>query len=285
MKVIVPTVGSEISRRAIQFGALVAADMEGSVTLVSVIRGEEDLATATARLEHLRREATRWLAPERIDTKVRVGHPAEQILSEAEAGDYDLMAVGDRQHGGVISRFLLGSTAQRLVEHSPCPVVIAKGHISVVRRILILDSGVADSPLVERVIAELPALVHRADSVAILHVMSQMAAGPTVAASDVVADIGELIAARAPEGELLARDREVLAAFGIEPELRVRHGLVVEEALAEADEGAYDLVAIGAHRGTGWRRLILGDLAQQIMASMPVPVLILPHRPALSTAA
>jgi nucleotide-binding universal stress UspA family protein len=54
----------------------------------------------------------------------------------------------------------------------------------------------------------------------------------------------------------------------------VRHGLVVDEIQAEARSGDYDLVVIGAHRGEGWRRILLDDLAHQIIVEMDRPVLV-----------
>jgi nucleotide-binding universal stress UspA family protein len=50
--------------------------------------------------------------------------------------------------------------------------------------------------------------------------------------------------------------------------------LVVDEILAEAAGGDYNLVVIGAHRGAGWERLFLDDLARQIIEQLDRPVLV-----------
>lgn len=57
----------------------------------------------------------------------------------------------------------------------------------------------------------------------------------------------------------------------------MRHGQVVEEIIAEAEEGGYDLIVIGAHQASGWQRLLLENLAILIIASSRKPVLILPR--------
>ena len=44
----------------------------------------------------------------------------------------------------------------------------------------------------------------------------------------------------------------------------VRHGLVVDEILAEALFGDYDLVVIGAHRKK-WQQFLLDNLARLII--------------------
>lgn len=54
----------------------------------------------------------------------------------------------------------------------------------------------------------------------------------------------------------------------------VRHGRVVDEILAESRAEDYDLVVIGAHRGEGWRRILLDDLAQQLITQIDRPVLV-----------
>ena len=83
----------------------------------------------------------------------------------------------------------------------------------------------------------------------------------------------ELIEEQVPEGELLACDVQALERLGIHARARVRHGLVVDEILAEAEGGDYDLVAIGAYRAEGWQRILLSDLAHKIMVQLDRPVL------------
>ena len=48
----------------------------------------------------------------------------------------------------------------------------------------------------------------------------------------------------------------------------------LDEILAEARDGDYDLVVIGAHRGEAWRRILLDDLAHQIIVQLDRPVLV-----------
>ncbi|MDP9259151.1 MAG: universal stress protein [Actinomycetota bacterium] len=54
-----------------------------------------------------------------------VGHPAQSIVDEAERGGFGLIVVGHRGHHGV-ARFLLGSTALRVVTHAPCDVLVVR---------------------------------------------------------------------------------------------------------------------------------------------------------------
>jgi nucleotide-binding universal stress UspA family protein len=53
------------------------------------------------------------------------GNPARVLLDAAEGAD--LLVVGNRGHGG-FAEMLLGSVSQHCVHHSPCPVVVIRGH-------------------------------------------------------------------------------------------------------------------------------------------------------------
>jgi nucleotide-binding universal stress UspA family protein len=239
---------------------------------MTVIRREADKPRADAILARAR-QLLEPKVPE-VRTRVRTGHPAEQIIRETEEGDYDLVIVGERQHRGLITRFLLGSTAKRVVEHATCPVIITKGKASPIHRILLCDSGAESPSLLDRFTAQLADLIAGEEEVTVLHVMSQMSAGPGVRGEQLRAGAEELIENHAPEGELLERGIQILEQLSVHPHPKVRHGLVVDEILEEARSGNYDLVVIGAYRGEGWQHILLDDLARQIIVQVDRPVLV-----------
>ena len=59
-----------------------------------------------------------------IEIDVRPGHAAEVISDVAAEGGYDLVVLGHRGH--FLRDHLLGSTADRVAEHAPCPVMIVR---------------------------------------------------------------------------------------------------------------------------------------------------------------
>jgi nucleotide-binding universal stress UspA family protein len=59
-----------------------------------------------------------------VEVVIRAGHAAELISSVAAAGSYDLVVLGHRGH--FLRDHLLGSTADRVAEHAPCPVMIVR---------------------------------------------------------------------------------------------------------------------------------------------------------------
>lgn len=272
MRILVATGGAAHSIVALTFAAHLALVSGAALTVITVVKREEERPKALGILDRARLVLDPLNV--RCDTLVRVGHPAEEILRESESGRYDLVVVGEKQHHSLRTRFILGSTALRVVEHSPCPAVVVKGQIGPIDHILICDSGVSDEPLIDRIAAQVPALLRGAKKITVLHVMSQIGASPNLVTNALQEDTESLIEQHTPEGSLLQRDVELLEDRGYEATPKVRLGPVVEEILAEAHEGAYSLVVIGAHRGTGWRRILLDDVAHQIIVHLDRPVLV-----------
>jgi nucleotide-binding universal stress UspA family protein len=271
MRLLIATGGSPHSEVALRLGAQIARHAGVTPTILTVIRNETNRLRANPILAHAC-EILKPAIPE-VQTKVRLGAPAEEIIHEAEEGHYDLIIVGERRDHDLITR-LLGSTAKRVVEQAPCPVIIAKGKVGPIRHILLCDSGAASLSLLNRFTARLAALIDGEVQVTVLHVMSQMTAGPGVRGKQLRASAEELIQEHTPEGELLERDMEILEQLNLRAQPKIRHGLVVDEILEEARSGNYDLVVIGAHRGAGWERFLLDDLAYQIIEQMNHPVLV-----------
>jgi nucleotide-binding universal stress UspA family protein len=290
MRILIATNGSSHAGAALRLGAEIASRGPEPLTLLTVVKHEPDrsLVSADAILA-CAREIVQPQCPE-VRTRVRIGHPATEIIREAEEGHYDLVIVGENPSRNLWAGFLQGSTAVRVVEHAPCPVMVAKGEIGPIRRILLCDSGNADPSVglppalaeaggagpsvLRRFTALPPGMLDGTGEVVVLHVMSQMSAGPGVRGRQLRSGAEELLEERAPEGELLARDVEALAGLGLRAWAKVRHGLVVEEILDEVQSQVYDLVVIGAYRGQGWQRVLLDDLAHRLVAELDRPVLI-----------
>jgi len=257
---------------AVLWGALLARDLSEQPTVLRAVR-RQDLQAAA---EQVLSEAVAFLRQyvPAAETRIRVGHPAEEIVKEAEEGKYDLLVIGERQFQTFQTRFLLRATTERVVEHAPCPVVVAKGRIKPVRRILLCEGIRDDETLVKRFVQQLPPLLTLNPTVAIVHVMSQISVAPARSGDLLLATAEQLIERSTSEGRRLFRDKALLERQGIPPLLKVRHGLVVDEIVAEARTGAYDLLVIGAHRGEGWRRILLDDITRQVLVQAELPVLV-----------
>lgn len=250
-----------------------AAQFTRCMDETSVVLAVLEDSRRPSRVGDLMGQAGDILGIPNIQTHLRVGDPVRQILMETNQAQYDLLVVGESQAQHGLSILPREDICRKLVEHAACPVVVVKGAARQVRRILLCDSG-AENSVLSRFTANLAELLEGEEDVTVLHVMSQITAGPSVSDKQLRADVQELIAENAPEGQLLDQDVKLLGRPGIHAAPKVRHGLVVDEIVDEARAGDYDLVVIGAHRVQGWQRYLLDDLTHKILANIDRPLLV-----------
>ena len=274
MRILITTDGSSHAENTLRLGAQLARRADEPPTVLTVIKHIADCPQVST--DAILAQARKLLEPEvsSVQTKVRIGFPVEEIVREAREGNYGLLIVGQRRAHNRLTRCLLGSTAMRVAARASCSVIVAKGQVGPIRRILLCDSGVESPSVLSRFTVRLADLLEGEEEVTILHVMSQMSAGPGVSGKQLRASVDELIREHTPEGALLEQDLEILKRPGIHLHPKVRHGLVVDEILQDAQSGEYDLVVIGAHRGERWQRILLDDLSSKILARLDRPVLV-----------
>ena len=271
-RILIAIDGTPNSTVTLELGGQIARLTGGEVTVLA----SAFLRLSARRAEEALEAAERYLREQGVEVKAVLGkgNPARAILHEAKSSAYGLIVLGFRRAEGEQELRLPGSTVDRVLAHIPCPVLIAKKVKGDLRRILVCDSGVNEPALFERFTNRLWRLVGPDAQVTVLHVMSQMSAGPGVSGWPLRAEANELIEAHTPEGEILEHDIEELEEHNVHPRVIVRHGWVVDEIVAEAKQGDYGLVVIGAHRTEGWRRFLLDDLASQIIVYCDRPVIV-----------
>jgi nucleotide-binding universal stress UspA family protein len=272
MRILIAIDGSANAGEALRLGAQLARRAGDSTTILTVVESGGDRLTKQGNL--ILEQAYQELGIPSAQIKLRTGHPPEEIIRETEEQVYNLVVVGEGRHRVRLTRFLLGSTALRVAEHVSCSVIITKGKARPIKRILLCDSGAEDSSSLSRFTCQLAKALVGEEQITVLHVMSQISAGPGVIGVQLRANAEELIKERAPEGAMLQRNLKTLDRPGIHPYPKVRHGLVEDEILAEDQGGDYDLVVIGAHRAGGWQRLLLDDLARKLLVRLDRPVLV-----------
>jgi len=240
-------------------------------TLLTILNLADD--NAPCQNNTIANQARKLFRGQCLHTKTRIGQTVDEVISEIQDGGYNLVIVGDRSNH-MFTRFFRASSAIQIADVAPCPVVVVKGKTGPIQRILMCDSGRLGSPLLGRFTGQLAAILPGEEDVTILHVMSQISAGPGVRGEQLRAEAYKLIEEHTPEGKLLAQDIQVLEQSRVRPIPKVRHGLVVDEILAEASGGNYDLVVIGSYLSEGWGRFLLDDLARKILTRMDRPVLV-----------
>ena len=87
----------------------------------------EQRAQAEDALRKARTELQkRGVAPDQIETQIRLGVPADQIVKSAKELEVDFIVIGS--HGNSLKqklrRFITGSTSRRVLQIASCPVMI-----------------------------------------------------------------------------------------------------------------------------------------------------------------
>src|SRR5437660_7722795 len=136
-KILVAIDGSEASEKALTTAVDLVAHYKSDLTALSVAEMPEVVAMVDEVDEirqgteaHFRRigEAAVEYAKSRgvaLRSVVVRGHAADAIVRYAESEGMNLVVVGQHGHSR-IARFFLGSTSDRVSEHSPCTVMIVK---------------------------------------------------------------------------------------------------------------------------------------------------------------
>jgi nucleotide-binding universal stress UspA family protein len=138
-KIVVGFDGSEGSWKALRLALALAKLQSGSeVWALSVEERlphmpeiidefSEEKERQNAIFESLHREALGVAEREGVELKVETvaGHAAQAIVRFAEQGDFDLLVIGHSGRSGVWGTFL-GSTAEKIVRHAKCSVLVAR---------------------------------------------------------------------------------------------------------------------------------------------------------------
>ena len=128
--------GSTASRKAFDMALELAAKHGAELYVLSVARPLEvpDEVEGEAVIENSRAYHRRLLAELKplatakgvtARFEVSVGHPAEQIIYDADRHGADLIVVGDRGRSN-LARFLLGSVSKQVVQHAGHPVLVVR---------------------------------------------------------------------------------------------------------------------------------------------------------------
>jgi len=214
------------------------------------------------------------------------GRPFEEICELARRQKFDLIVVATRGNTG-LKHVLLGSTAERIVRHSPCPVLVVhprkKNEKRTPRfdRILVpIDfsecslKGVEYARGLARQFGSKLVLLH---SVALQYFIT----------SDEYAryDLPWLMeeaerASRCQMRELI----ETTDWQGIEVRSSLQIGHAGQQVCGRAAEDNVDLIVTSTHGTTGFKHILVGSTAEYIVRHAACPVLVVPShdRPQLT---
>ena len=232
---------------------------------------EELQAAASARLNEITIKA-REMGIE-VGSELKLGIPSQIIIETAREKGVDLIVIGTRGLTG-LRHLLLGSTAERVVQHADCPVLTVhpedKDKHGVIRTVLVPTDFSRDAETAY--FAALKVIGPDRDAKIVLvhvyHLPYEYTAYGTIPTSlDYFKDV-----------EGAAQDRltslaSELRAQGFNVETAAREGFPPEVILGEAEAVNADLIAMGTHGRTGLAHLVLGSTAERVVQRADCPVL------------
>jgi nucleotide-binding universal stress UspA family protein len=286
-KILVPLDGSEVADSVLPYVGNLAKRLDASVTLFTVVAPgrraarESETAVRTEAEAQARRQAQHLTdAGVTADVLVVTGQPVEQIISRGQNGGFDLIAIGTRGHSG-IRRGLLGSVTDGVVRSSTVPVLAlspkaveasAQSGYGLTTVTVPLDgSDVAESVLsYAEDLAQQLALELRLLRVVSVGTMAYYAVeGGPVDTTPVEQELEE-DAAQYLNGVAENVSRQELTVT-----CTVERGSPALAIIDHVKNSENNLVAICSHGRSGLGRLLIGSVADSIIRSSGVPVLVI----------
>lgn len=137
MKVLVPVDGSDRSMKAVEMAVKLAEKEGARVTLLAVAHyatGDFE-ALPTDLQSKFEKHARSFLDKAKVpfdqkglsvDMRLDYGlNPGNNIVKAAEEGGFDHILIGSTGSSG-LTRFLMGSTATKVVQNAPCTVTVVR---------------------------------------------------------------------------------------------------------------------------------------------------------------
>ncbi len=283
---------SEESQSGVRYAVAFAQKLGATVALLHVIElpsrlagmeavplacdDSEWAALAGAQLKKLaQRESKKDF---RLTTRLRTGKPFHEICAAAESAA-DLIVIATHGYTGA-QRVLLGSTAECVVRHAPCPVLTVRQPATSegrrrpprlkLRKILVpIDFSKLSK-------AALPWATFLAEQfkaeVVLLHVVEKFPIDYLMGRELTSHTIVPLM--KQAEADLERAAADLAKSFGIKISAAVREGKPHEEICEAAKTLAVDLVVLTTHGYTGLKHVWLGSTAERVVRHAVCPVLV-----------
>lgn len=298
-RILCPVDFSDHSRRALDHAIAIARWYESTVTALHVFSPTpvaafgpgpvvfEPIVLTAADREQLLAETKAFVAPERapvaIETLLREGNTAAEILDQAARMNADLLVIGTHGRSG-FERLVLGSVAEKVLRKASCPV------LTVPRRLP--DAVPAGPVLYKRILCPIDfsdsslhalqyaiSMAQEADGrLIVLHVVAHELEN-TAELAGIGYDTGMSIGDFLEQREEALRRRLQEAVSGVTEfcsvESLMTHGKPWREVVRIATEQQIDLIVMGVQGRGAADLLFFGSTTQHVVRNATCPVLTL----------
>ena len=292
-RVLATTDFSDESQSGVRYAVAFAHKLGATVALLHVIEPpsrmagmeavpltrdqSEWAALAGVQLKKLaQRESTKDL---RLTTRLRTGKPFHEICADAAQCAADLIVISTHGYTGV-QRVLLGSTAERVVRHAPCPVLTVRPPLTParnrktprfrLRRILV---PIDFSKLSQAAVPWATSLAAQFDAeIVLFHVVEKFPIDYLLGGELLNHTMVPLM--KQSEDDLEGMATGLSKSTGSNLSAVVREGKPFEEICRAAETLRVDLIVLTTHGYTGLKHVWLGSTAERVVRHAPCPVLV-----------
>jgi nucleotide-binding universal stress UspA family protein len=290
--ILVPTDFSERSLEVLALAPAVAKQFGANLHLVHVYEPDIPMTSvmgvplalppihvARGARRHLREVAKKFGIESRPEfIHATEGRPFEEICRLAREQEIDLIMVATRGNTG-LKHLLLGSTAERIVRYSPCPVLVMhprqkaeKPGLRFDRILVPVDfSGCSRKGLeyAKRLAQQFDSTLILLNSVAFQYYIT----------SDEYARYDLPLLMHQAETASRKQMREFMETtewdgIKVQPSLQIGHA--GQQICARAAEHGADLIVTSTHGTTGLKHMLVGSTAEYVVQHASCPVLVVP---------
>jgi len=300
--ILVPLDFSRASMQALKYAIPLAEGFHAAIHLVHVQPTDELTAISRAgglmlscadsialmqdRLDEVQRKQDVRFWPD--NCHVTSGRPFEEICKLAREIKADLIVLPTRGHGR-LKHVFLGSTAERVVRYAPCPVLIPRG----ARFKTITWNGVTGATGLKVHKILVPVDFSKCSLVGVKYA-ARLAkdAGATLRLFHAIFPYTQALGLDRVGADLTPLTKTALARAqaemtelmgmsflrGVRCETEIRTGPVIDEICGETSRDDIDLVVTSTHGRTGFKRALIGSVAEHVVRYAECPVIIVPSR-------
>ncbi|MGZ5537754.1 MAG: universal stress protein [Chthoniobacterales bacterium] len=269
MRLLICSDGTDPADKPTRLGARIARACKADVVLLGIIEQPKDEEPLRAALD----SEAKLLGEFQVKPEIVMwpGEPIEEILKETQTNSYDLVVIGARIKR-TSGRYWRSQRTYDLIKAIAPPVFVASGDCDQFSKFLVCTGGKQFIDAAVELTGKIAA--GAGASVTLLHVMAE----PPAIYADLVRreeDVDALLASDSEVGRNLRAQKQSLEKLGLQAEVRVRHGIVIDEVLSELYDGNYDLIVTGTSPARGpLQHYIMGDLTRDIVNRSDCPVLV-----------
>jgi len=277
VEILIVTNGFKKTWSAIEYGAWLGKIMQMRVTLLGV---NEKLNPAQIDdhhpLEEVFGRAVELFQQNQLEYKLEVQNGDAEEITPRKAKEGDFITIISPLGRPQIRRWLLGRSMRHLMEHIQTPILYVPHTELPPQNILICIGGLGYELTAENLAVRMAKLSQA--RVELLHVIPPLDLDyPTV--RDIQKNSEKLAETDTLLGRALRKGLEMAQHADLNVSLKVRKGHIVEEILAEAKEGNYNLVCMGSPYSThALRQLYAPNIAAEVAEAVPCPTLVARHK-------